>query len=110
MGLLMKRIAIGVAVLFGSYVFLLAWSAKQSARLAEAFITSALFNDAVDACEKVETTNGVEFDYRHAKSKHVGGPTLLRSEVFSEGIAAYVLHADGRTCHFYPLGRYARVF
>ena len=104
-----QRIMIGLIVLLiaglaGS--FYMNWKTLRQLQTTKAFVESAVFAEAVAACEKAQSTT--PFKWNGGKQTAVIGLNSVKLNKDTI-IASYTLFADGVYCDFNPIRRTADI-
>ena len=104
-----QRIMIGLIVLLVAGLagsFYMNWKTLRQLQTTKAFVESAVFAEAVAACEKAQSTT--PFKWNGGKQTAVIGLNSVKLNKDTI-IASYTLFADGVYCDFNPIRRTADI-
>ncbi|MDE2379401.1 hypothetical protein [Bradyrhizobium sp.] len=104
-----QRIVIGVLVLIVAAlgaVGYFEWKMAVQVRTMKAFVEGYVFNEAVAACERAQSST--PFKWNGGKSTSVIGLNSVKLDKYAV-VASYTLLADGVYCDYDPIKRKAEI-
>jgi hypothetical protein len=104
-----QRVVIALLVLIVAglgAVFYIEWRMAAQARTMKAFVEGYVFNEAVAACERAQSST--PFKWNGGKSTSVIGLNSVKTDKYTV-FASYTLLADGVYCDYDPIKRKADI-